>query len=233
MKHPPKLHTLVTTIGFFISTVQCLPGVDYATKISGELRQSVERGNGKILASELEVATSNFKSLLANADFSPAPDTAARIRDATSFAQAILRADSVPTADVRSTHQPVLSAIDAYFSIINNSIDPNWKHLRVSASVMPPQGVINAVVGMSPDAITDPKLKKEYLDIIAENQSNNLRNSQQTELRRSRERILWLISSLVASAQAPGWERSAVLERFGKDSEARAILEAHLKRAGK
>ncbi len=233
MKHPLQLRIFVTTMTFLISAIQHSTGADDATKLADDLRQSVERGNGKIATTELDATASKFKSLLAKTDFSPTPDTATNIRDATSFAQAILRTESLLTTDIRSANQPVLSAIDTYCSKLTDSIDPKWKHLPVSANVMPPAGVVNAAAGMNPDTITDPKLKQKYLDLIAANQNNNLKNSQQTELRRSRERILWLISSLVASGQSAGWERSAALERFGKDSEARAILEAHLKRAGK
>lgn len=233
MKTPLPLRIILTAMAFLFASIQYSSGADDATKLSDELRQSVERGNGKIGAAELDATASKFKALLTKSDFTPTSDTASKIRDATSFAQAILRAESVPTMDIRSAHQPVLSAIDTYCSKLTDSIDPKWKHLPVSANVMPPAGVVNAASGMNPDAITDPKLKQEYLDLIAANQHNNLRNSQQKELRRARERILWVISSLVVSSQAAGWERSATLERFGKDSDSRAILEEHLKRAGK
>jgi hypothetical protein len=205
-----------------------LQGAEESARPLSAMGSAVERTNGKIDASELDATASRFGTLVAQTDFSSSADAPMAIRQATQIAEAILR-----SMDVRNSRQTAFGAIDAYLGKLVAAIEPNWKPLPVSANVMPPAGVTNAASGMNPDAITDPKLKQQYLDRIAANQSNNQKNSQQTELRRSRDRILWITSSLTVKDGDQGLQKADVLTRFGKDQDCKAILEQHFKRSGK
>jgi hypothetical protein len=62
---------------------------------------------------------------------------------------------------------------------------------------------------------------------------NNLRNSQQSELRSAQERIIRKVAVLTAASKSKEWDPKIVRERFCKNEESRKILDARLKLAGK
>lgn len=228
MKYNIQATLYITLIGLILATVSMSQADEESDVSLSDISNSAERTNGKIDASDLDATASRFSTLVAQADFSSSADSPVVIRQSTQIAEALLR-----SMDIRNNRSPVFSAIDAYLGKLVEAIDPNWKPLPVSANVMPPSGVNNAAAGMNPDAITDPELRRQYLDRIATNQGNNQRNIIQKELRRSRDRILRIASSLAVKDGEQGLQKADILIRFGKDQDCKAIIQDNFKRSGK
>lgn len=169
----------------------------------------------------------NFEALPDNNAFTP--DGSASIEAATDIVIAILRSEIVKNVKLVTQEDIALTAIDLYVGKLEKSIDPNWKWIPVYANVGPPPGTPNAASGMNPEAIADPKLKKQYLDLIKKNQNNGLINSQQSELRTARMKFLITISTLISTVPGEGWNKTDVIARFCKSEESKKIIEEKLK----
>jgi hypothetical protein len=228
MKYNIQATLYITLIGLILATVPMSQADEESDVSLSDISNSAERTNGKIDASDLDATASRFRTLVARADFLSSADSPVVIRQSTQIAEALLR-----SMDIRNNRSPVFSTIDAYLEKLVEAIDPSWKPLPVSANVMPPPGVNNAAAGMNPDAITDPELRRQYLDRIATNQGNNQRNIIQKELRRSRDRILRIASSLAVKDGEQGLQKADILIRFGKDQDCKAIIQDHFKRSSK
>lgn len=92
------------------------------------------------------------------------------------------------------------------------------------ANIAPPLGIPNAAAGMNPDAISDPQLRKQYLEKIASENAKQIENRQQSELRRARASLLLLAAGLVSADGKTGWSRADLMIHFAKDEESKAIL---------
>lgn len=187
----------------------------------------------------LEDVAKKFTSILPNISFEPnfkappsineiTPNGVTEIKETTKIALALINSNSLKTGLEKNISNPSLTALESYLVKLNEAIDPNWKSLRVSANVMPPSGTPNAAAGMNPEAIADPDLKQQYLDLIKKNRDNNLKNGQQRTLRESRNILLRSIASLILTS-GEGLDKAAVVARFCKDDESKIILEQHLK----
>lgn len=157
------------------------------------------------------------------------PNGTEAIKEATKATLAIIRSEKVKSLDAKDKQNAPLKAVDEAVAKIDAAIDPNWKHLPVSSNVMPPAGTPNASAGMSPDAIADPQLRKQYLDLINANRNNNLKNGQQRALRASKEEIIKALSTLVMQTPERGWNQATVAGRFCKDEESKKLLAKQLK----
>lgn len=202
-------------------------------KIS-EIRQSLDQLAGKITVVELEAKAKQFHEVIATADFSPSLDAEKNIADAGAVAVAILGYQIAKDMNISDVNQTTLRAIDSFLDKVNRAIVKDWKDLPVCLNVRPPVGTPKAAAGMNPNAIVDLKLRQEYLDRIAENQNNNLKNRQQRELRSVRRKILFTFYGLSISDESKErWRRSQVYERFAKDKESKLILDEAFEFSGK
>jgi hypothetical protein len=153
-------------------------------------------------------------------------DGTAAINATQDVIRAILGSDKIKSLNLLQDNEPILTAIDLYAKKLNNAIDPNWKWLTVYANVGPPPGTPNAAAGMDPEAINDPKFKKEYLNLIHQNQNNNLTNIQQSRLRLARDEFNWMLVNFTKTQDpATNWTSANVIARFCKDLESKKLLE--------
>ncbi len=192
-----------------------------------DILSSIKKFSSKADANELEALAAKFTNIMAKADFSYKDAKNSNIQQASDVAQTLMMTAEMWQLDVHDTKQPRLLAIDAFLAKLHSLIEPNWVPLPVTANVSPPEGTPNAAAGMSPDAIKDPELKQQFVRRIEENRKNNLKNSQQRDLREARERILSIAAMYVKIPK--GWDRVASFDRFCIDEESRKILEHHLK----
>jgi hypothetical protein len=158
----------------------------------------------------------------------PNPNGATAIKEITRATLAILGSEKVKSLGAKDNQSPSLKAVDEVMAKLDAAMDPNWKHLPVSISVMPPAVTPNASAGMNPDAIADPQLRKQYLDLINLNRYNNLKNGQQRALRVAKAEIVRTLSTLIQQAPENGWRQTDVAERFCKDEESKRQLSKQL-----
>ena len=186
-----------------------------------------------IPAADAQTTAARFKAILLTEDFGATSGGATRVRMCADVAQRLLPALADIPPDPSGQNLQVLAAVEAFLGKVSDSIDPNWQFQPVSANITPPAGVPNAAAGMNPDAINDPQKRQAYLDGIAAEQSKQLKNSQQTELRNARDGVLSLVTGLMVPEGKNGWTIEELYKHFAKDDQSRAILTSHLKRTGK
>ena len=206
-----------------------------------QLNAAIGQAKAPILDSTIDDVAKKFISILPSISLEPdyktlpnineiTPNGVMAIKDTTKIALTLIRANKVKTVDKKNIDSPPLIALDNFIAKLNGAIDPNWSPLHVSSNVMPPSGTPNATAGMNPEAIADPNLKKQYLDLIKRNRDNSLKNGQQRALRESRDNLLKAASELV-STSGEGWNKTDIVVRFCKDEESKKILETHLKQS--
>lgn len=229
---------IITILACFCPKAKC-ENAQHAAQLT-RLTQQVDIQTGAFLEKEFIEDVASFTTLIQNISFEPAfelprdknattLDGSAAIRGSTDIVIAMLRSEIVKNADLDSPDNPALKAIDMYVEKLDSSIDPNWKWIRVFANVGPPPGTPNAASGMNPDAIADPELKQQYLDLIKKNHDNGLINSQQSELRTARTKFLNTISTLITKNPGEGWNKNDAIARFCKNEESRIFLEEKLR----
>jgi predicted thioredoxin/glutaredoxin len=90
--------------------------------------------------------------------------------------------------------------VKEYLLKISKDMDKKYEPKSVVANVAPPPGVIGEA-GMSPNAISDPKLKADYITAIRENAKNSAMNTRQKMLqkvdRRARQNLERFLQILV------------------------------------
>jgi hypothetical protein len=82
------------------------------------------------------------------------PNGATAIKEITGATLAILRSEKVKSLGAKDNQSPSLKAVDEVVAKLDAAMDPNWKHLPVVVSVMPPAVTPNASAGMNPDAVS-------------------------------------------------------------------------------
>ena len=95
---------------------------------------------------------------------------------------------------------------------IKSEIISDYQDRFVVANVMPPQGVSNAIAGMSPAAISDPFLRAQYEEAIKTNSINSINNSRQRFLLRA----LNLISPAIQKYSLQSSDRLGASSNFQK-----------------
>ncbi len=204
-----------------------------------QLSSRIGQAQASIPHSTMDDMAKEFTSILPAINFDPnyqknptveenTPNGVIEIKEATKIALALITSNQLKTGIEKNIGSSSVAAIDTFLVKLKGAIDPNWKSMPVSANVMPPSGTPNAAAGMNPEAIKDPNLKKQYLDLIKNNRDNNLKNGQQRALRESRDRILKAIAGLV-SVPGEGLSKDDVMARFCKDEQSKIILENYLK----
>lgn len=192
-----------------------------ADKESTELKNAVAAVNdatkNKPATEQLAIALVDF---VKTDRFSPSADGTNNIRLSVKAAHAILTDKSKESRDVK------LGAIEKLLDKISKDIEEDYVHQDVSANVGPPPGTPNAISGMNPDAISDPELRKQYLESIKLNQDKNLKNSQQYELRNARSRIALIVAGMITT-EPDGLTREEALARFGKNKPVKAMIEEY------
>jgi len=160
------------------------------------------------------------------------------------FENRIRQIDLSPSADVRPAFAPLRNSatkelagllqkkvgkdspeaiavsgrVRATLDKLDSVIEEDYKEQPGSANVFPPHGTPNAAAGMSPDAISDPELKRQYLATIENEKKKQWKNSQQHEARLARREILRRISSLDA------FQKDELINLFTNEGKSRELL---------
>ncbi len=226
MKINKKSNLISFSLWVTIALVNWASGTEPMHPTILELRQSFEQSGGKVTILEIEAKARQFREVIGTTNFSPSSDVEKVIRDAGAVAVALFNYKSAKNMNISDTNEPTLLAIDSLLEKVNAAIVKDWKDLPVLLNVSPPSGTPRGAAGMNPNAIADPKIKQEYLDRIAENQNNNLKNRQQKELRDVRRKILLIAYGLsVSNDSNERWGRPQVYARFAKDEESKVLLD--------
>ncbi len=228
MKHIIHKIINITVLGIAIFSAYHSRGAEVSSTSLESLSKSVEPNQGRISASSFDATVATFSNLLGQADFSPLSTGSTAIYQSNQIAEAILR-----SMDVHQIKPSALAVVETFFVKVLACIDTNWTFPRVTANVLPPAGTPDAAAGMDPNAIDDQQLKQQYLNLIATNQANNLKNAQQNDLRRLRKSVLRIIAAMTVRAGEQGMHKVDVLTRFGKNAACKAILEEEFKGSGK
>jgi len=180
-----------------------------------DLQKELEKNGRQALA--------GFSVKVANAvketDLSPSADVRTN-------AMGIAEMSSQLLADLRegkfgkdsSEAKAVSTTIRAALGKLDSVIEEDYKEHPGRANVFPPAGTPNASAGMSPDAISDPELKRRYLEAIANEKQQQLKNSQQREARMARRVIMRGVSSLET------FTKEELIDRFTDEGKSREIL---------
>ena len=161
----------------------------------------------------------DFGSQVQQVDLSPARDVRFAISAVKDVATKLLTdlregkfAKDSPEANA------VPSAIRATLDKLDSVIEEDYKPQIGTANIAPPPGTPNAAAGMSPDAISDPELKRQYLESFANEEKKQWKNHQQSEARTARKVILMHVSSLDA------FGKGELIERFTNEGKSRELL---------
>lgn len=161
----------------------------------------------------------DFGSQIEQADLSPARDirfTISAVKDSalkllTDLREGKFAKDSPEAKAVPETLRFTLDKLDSV-------IEEDYKQQMGTANIAPPPGTPNAAAGMSPDAISDPELKRQYLESFANEAKKQWKNHQQQEARTARKAILMHVSSMDA------FGKDELIERFTNEGKSRELL---------
>lgn len=168
----------------------------------------------------------DFKKIVDQTNFSPSADIPKKTRLIKEVADRLIREiwknqlppQSGQTIVIASSIKSLLDKIDA-------SIEENYQFQLGTANVSPPPGIPNASAGMDPDAIDDVRLKRIYLDSIANEGRKQLKNAQQIELNSLKNTLLFCISSLDGWRSESGLSKKQLIEQFTNKGKSREALQ--------
>jgi hypothetical protein len=203
-----------------------LTGVAQADK-EAPLPKMVEVG--KLVAAskpdDLARASADFEKALKESSFAPSPSIYAEIaavRDASSRLLANLGETKFQKNSAEAN--AVANAVKCTLDKLDSLIDENFKQYPGIANISPPPGTPNAAAGMSPDAILDPKLRQQYLDAFEDQRKKQEKNTQQRELKSTRDQILRYVAALDLWREAAGLSRAELVDKFSNEGKSRELL---------
>lgn len=161
----------------------------------------------------------DFGNQVQQIDLSPARDvrfTISAVKDVATKLLTDLREEKFAKGSPEANAIP--SAIRATLDKLDSVIEEDYKPQMGTANIAPPPGTPNAAAGMSPDAISDPELKRQYLESFANEEKKQWKNHQQSEARTARKVILMHVSSLDA------FGKGELIERFTNKGKSRELL---------
>ncbi len=161
----------------------------------------------------------DFGNQVQQIDLSPARDirfTLSAVKDVATKLLTDLREGEFAKGSPEANAVP--SAIRATLDKLDSVIEEEYKPQMGTANIAPPPGTPNAAAGMSPDAISDPELRRQYLESFANEEKKQWKNHQQSDARTARKVILMQVSSLDAFGKE---ER---IERFTNEGKSRELL---------
>jgi hypothetical protein len=145
---------------------------------------------------------------------------------ATTLASASTKEKLLADADFGRLRGVYTDTILKAFKRIVNSIDPHWDpQERISLQPDPPRGLSSYDSGMSPDHISDPKLRAQYEAAIKENDRKNAAYTEQSQLRNWLKPFQREAESYIVHAYSEPPEEVAelrkLLEKYVADAETR------------
>lgn len=193
-----------------------------------ELQEALKAKENTRIPSVPEVAI-QFQQEVKKETFNPAPDLVYKIsasKDVLSHLTTELLRSEWPVDGPEAG--AVMASVRLFLEKIEPLILEGYERLPVTSNVMPPPGIPNAAAGMNPEAIQDPKLKAEYLELIRENRANGLKNDQQFDLESARGTSVTLIFAIAKWAERRGAAGELILDKLAPEGKARTLLKAKL-----
>lgn len=175
---------------------------------------------------EVLIRTSaDFEKALKEAPLSPSPNVRVEIiavRDASSRLLVKLGEGKFPKDSGEA--KAVATAIKSTLNKLDSLIEENYEWKRGNANISPPPVTSNAAAGMNPLAISDPKLRQQYLDSIDKEKITQEKNVQQQELKSAREQILKRLAALDSWRTAASVSKQELIEAFTNEGKSRELL---------
>ena len=202
----------------------CPAAEDTIAPTLAEIRETSKKQQ---LEGTLDIASTSaeFHAAIGTADLSPSDDfttkSAALQGICTTLLESLVQRNATATpAEV----ERVAEATKALLGKIDAAIDESYQFQLETANVSPPAGVPNSASGMDPNAISDPNLRKRYLETIAKEKGKRNKNTQQRELRRTRQILLLHLASLASASPTDELTNEKVIEKFNGDGASRKSL---------
>lgn len=184
-----------------------------------EVQKEVEKNGKQALAR----VGGEFEAAVKLADLSPSTEVRANVkavRETSSKLLSDLNDGKFGHSSVEA--KAVSSAIRAALGKLDSVIEEDYEEQPGIANVSPPAGTPNAAPGMSPDAISDPKLREQYLTAIESEKKKQQKNVQQREAKAARKLILMQVSSL------GGFRKEELISQFTSEGKSRELLAAKI-----
>lgn len=208
-----------------------LLAMDQASIQIQQLHDEVNASKNENVNNTVTGLAARFKRCLIELDFTASDAAHHHVLMSAGVAKGLLRSIKTGKPDSGTPESEALAAVEAFLTKVALHIDEKWVFQQSPINVAPPPGTPNTAAGMDPNTIEDPKLRQQYIATIAAVQAMNLKNRQQTLLRRTRSDILLIASGMAATSHQPGWNHADLLAHFAKDDASRAILSEHLQTA--
>ena len=163
----------------------------------------------------------DFLECVRTIDFSPSENASNVISNTKDIALYLTNRFTSRQGEFSDTQaNSIMGAVCKLLNAFDVAIEDNYKPQKCSANISPPEGVPNAVAGMNPDAISDVKLRQQYLDAIRNEHLKGLKNSQQTDLAEARLTILIGVANLVLRSNG----KDRLVEQFTDEGKSRKVL---------
>lgn len=174
---------------------------------------------------DIAKVSDSFQEALNSTDLSPSPDLQKEVSAVKEIVVRLIGNLGKNEANGASPETLQVSAsVKATLTKFDSIIDENYQFQKGTANVSPPPGVPNATSGMNPYAIEDPKLREQYLKLIAQERAKQYKNVQQAELKLARKAIILNLALLDSWRKAAGLAQNEFIERFTSEGESRKAL---------
>jgi len=223
-----KILTLVigTTALYFTSGLVTAQDVSKSALV--ELNEAVKANDKSLIPPILEVSN-RFQKIVSGETFDPASDVANKI---SAGEDVLIHLANEVLADKWPVNSPEVGSVIASFHLLFAKIDTlleeGYQRQLVTSNVSPPAGTPNAAAGMNPDAIKDPVLKQQYLELIKKNQTNGFKNNQQLALNSARWKGVILAFNLVNWAERKGALKAGILENIAPEGKCKSLIKDKL-----
>jgi len=220
--------TLVISATAFCVAFDLLPAQEIPKSSLVELKEAIKAKDNSKVPPILEV-TNRFQKSVKGETFEPASDVVHKI---ISSEDILVHITNEVLADKWSVDSPEVESVMASFHLliekIDASLEEGYQRQTVTSNVSPPPGTPNAATGMNPDAIKDPVLKQQYLELIKKNQANGLKNNQQRCLDSARGKAVILAFNLVNWAERKGALKAQILDKLAPEGKIKSLLKEKL-----
>jgi hypothetical protein len=223
-----KALTLIISATAFCVTSDLLPAQEIENFSLAELKEAIKAKDKSKILTILEVSN-YFHKAVSGETFEPASDVAFKI---SAGEDVLVNLANEILADKWPVNSPEVESVMASFHLLFAKIDAlleeGYQRQPVTSNVSPPLGTPNAAAGMNPDAIKDPVLKQQYLELIKKNQTNGFKNIQQLELNSARWKAVILAFNLINWAEQKGASKEQILDKLAPEGKSKSLLKEKL-----
>ncbi len=213
------------TIFSAIALLALIQGASAEAEVPLPNMVEVQRQIAKSKPADLSRVSVDFESAMKQADLSPSPNIRAETKAVQDASMKLLvgLGEGKFTKDAGET-KAVSAAIRTTLNKLDSLIEENYQEQLGVANVSPPPGTPNAAAGMHPHAISDPKLRQQYLDAIENEKAKQEKNAQQREMKTARKLILMQIAALDPWRSTAGLSKDDLIGQFTGDGKSRELL---------